>query len=410
MRDAPGISSGTVPVWLIVVSAATSAAVVMGLRQAMGFYVIPVTADLGVTREAFGLSIAFASIIWGLAAPVLGAISDHYGARLVVPAGLLATVCGLLTLQIAANDDLLLLSGVFLGLGLAGAGIGAAVGPVARAVAPEDRASAIAALGLGSAIGIVVMLPLTHLLIFRLGWKGSLSVLAGVMLAALPLALLVKDRPEPAPSRNGEDFVTALSQAFAHPSFWLINASFLICGFHVTFFGTYLPSFVADLGLPASAAVMALVMVGLGNLVGTYAAGECARIMPTRAALRMVYLGRVLVFLGFVLLPITSTTIIVLSGLLGFLWLSTVPLTSMQVLNIYGTRWTTMLFGVVFFSHQVGAFLGSWLGGLIFDRFKSYDVMWWFSIGLALLAALLQSPIAERPAEDKPLDREPQGA
>jgi predicted MFS family arabinose efflux permease len=400
MKNATLTSSATSkpPTWLIVLAAATSAAVVTGVRQVMGLYVRPVTGDLGVTREAFGLSIAFANIVWGVTAPIFGAITDHYGSRIVIVGGLLATAAGLLTLEIATTADLLMLSGLLLGLGSAGAGIGAAVGIVARSSAPENQASAIAMIGLGSAIGIVVALPVVHLMIDDIGWKSSLSVLAIIVLAVLPLALSTKDEPAPEAKKAKPDFVTALSAACAHPTFWLINVSFLICGFHVTFFSTYLPAFVADQGLPTRIAVIALVLVGLGNLLGTYLAGRLPKVMPIRTGLSAIYIARAAIFLGFIFLPMTGATIILLSALLGLLWLSTVPLTSTLILNIYGSEWTTMLFGVAFFSHQVGAFMGGWLGGLIFDRTKSYDMLWWVSVGLGVLAALLQWRIEERPA------------
>ncbi|MGE0024510.1 MAG: MFS transporter [Hyphomicrobium sp.] len=409
MKDAALSSApGTSPAWLVVLAAAISAAAVMGIWQTMGLYVRPITAGPGPGREAFGLSIAFAHIIWGVSAPVIGAVADRYGSRIVITMGLLATAVGLITLRSAASQDLLLLAGVFLGLGLAGAGIGAAVGAVARSAPPEEQSSAIAALGLGSAIGIIAVLPITHLLIDEIGWRNSLSVLAAAVLIVVPLVLATRDRPRLASDRSGDDFVAALSTAFASPSFWLINAGFFVCGFHVTFFATYLPSFVGDLGLPDGDAVLALMLVGLGNLAGIVLAGKCGRIMPLRTGLSLIYLGRALVFLGFLYLPLTGMTVILLSGLLGVLWLSTVPLTSTLVVNLYGTRWATMLFGVVFFSHQVGAAAGGWLGGMVFDQFKSYDIMWWVSVGLGLFAALLQVPIKESSAHRPALfgDRE----
>ncbi len=390
------------PAWLVILAAAISAAVVTGVRQVMGLYVRPVTGDLGVSREAFGLSIAFANIVWGVTAPIFGAITDHYGSRTVIVGGLLATAAGLLTLEMATTADLLMLSGLLLGLGSAGAGIAAAVGIVARSSEPENQASAIAAIGLGSAIGIVVALPIVHLLIDDIGWKGSLSVLAAVVIAVLPLALAIGKEPAPETTKAKPDFVAALSQACTHPSFWLINISFLICGFHVTFFGTYLPSFVADQGLPTRIAVIALVLVGLGNLLGTYLAGRLPKVMPIRMGLGVVYIARAAIFLGFIFLPMTGATVILLSALLGLLWLSTVPLTSTLILKRDGSEWTTMLFGVVFFSHQVGAFMGGWLGGLIFYRTKSYDMLWWVSAGLGVLAALLQWRIEEQPAKRPP--------
>ena len=201
----------------------------------------------------------------------------------------------------------------------------------------------------------------------------------------------------------------ALSEAFAHPSFWLLNAGFFVCGFHVVFYGTHLPAYVADLGIKdvtipwpgggfqMNTAVLALVLVGLGNLFGTYIAGQWGKVHSKRLGLSTIYFGRAIIFLGFLSLPINATTILIFSGALGLLWLSTVPLTSTLVATFFGPNWMTMLYGIVFFSHQVGSFLGVWLGGVVYDRFKSYDAMWWISVALGIFAALIHLPIREAP-------------
>lgn len=389
----------TMPLWVIVLAAATVAGIGMGVRQVMGLYLKPVTTDLGLGREAFGLAIALANIVWGVAAPFTGAVSDKYGTGRVVVMGALATSIGIYLLYAATSDVDLLISGVFLGLGVAGAGVNATVGAVGRAATPETRTSAIAAIGMGSGIGILIALPYTHVLIEQLGWKTSLLVLSATALLILPLAWPLSGRPPENRIDAPQGLGDALREAFRHPSFWLLNAGFFVCGFHVVFYGVHLPAYVADQGLPNDVAVWALMLVGLGNLAGTYIAGQWGRTRSKRLGLSVIYAGRALIFLGFLYLPITATTILVLSAALGLLWLSTIPLTSGLVATFFGPRWMTMLYGIVFFSHQVGSFLGVWLGGYFFDRLKSYDAMWWISVALGLFAALVHLPIRERPVE-----------
>lgn len=384
------------PAWAIILAAAAIAAVGMGLRQVMGLYLKPLSETLGFGREVFALAIAIANIVWGLAAPIMGALSDSYGSGRVVVFGAVMTTAGLLLLYLAQSELHLMVSGVLLGFGVAGSGINAMVGAVARAVAPEVRTRAIAMIGMGSGIGMLIALPYTHLLMAAMGWQSSLLVLAATAAAMLPLAAVVRGKPHEIHGEPAQGLVAALREAFSYPSFWLLNASFFVCGFHVVFYGIHLPAYVADKGFDPSVAVAALTVVGLGNLLGTYLAGEWGRRLPKRYGLSLIYLGRSVVFLGFLALPITPVTIIALSAVLGVLWLSTVPLTSALVATFFGARWMTMLYGFVFLSHQVGSFLGAWLGGYLFDRLNSYDAMWWISVGLGLLAAAVSWPIRER--------------
>jgi predicted MFS family arabinose efflux permease len=399
-----GVSAPTVansqralPLWVIVLAGAAIAGIGMGLRQVMGLYLKPVTEHLGLGREAFGLAMAIANIVWGLAAPFTGAISDMYGTGRVVVFGALCTAVGLYAMYAANSDIDLFMSGILLGFGVAGAGVNAMVGAVGRAAPPEQRTVAISVLGMGSGIGVFLALPYTHLFMELLGWQSSLIVLAGTAITMLPLAYFVRVPRTAAPLTKPQGLREALAEAFAHPSFWLLNAGFFVCGFHVVFYGVHLPAYVADLGLGNEVAVTALTVVGVGNLVGTYLAGQSSRIIEKRIGLSLIYLGRAAVFAGFLFLPIDGTTIILLSATLGLLWLSTVPLTSGLVATFFGPTWMTMLYGIVFFSHQVGSFLGVWMAGVLYDATKSYDAMWWISVGLGLFAALVHWPIKERP-------------
>ncbi|MEZ5899630.1 MAG: MFS transporter [Hyphomicrobiaceae bacterium] len=385
--------------WLAVVAAASIAAIAMGLRQVMGLYLKPISMDLGLGRQVFSLAIAIANLVWGIAAPFVGAASDRYGAWLVAVMGGVTTAIGLYLTYAAHSETMLLVAGVFLGLGVAGAGVNAMVGAAARAAPVELRTQAIAMLGMGSGVGILIALPYAHVLIEELGWKSSLIVLLFTALTILPLAYLISGQPHRhVTGAASQSLREALKQAFRLPSYWLLNAGFFVCGFHVAFFSTHLPAYVADQGLAPGVAVTALTVVGLGNLAGTWAAGQSARFIPKRVGLSLIYLGRAIVFLGFLFLPITPQSVIILSFALGLLWLSTIPLTSGLVGTFFGAQWMTMLYGIVFFFHQIGSFLGAWSAGFLFDVTKSYDIMWWISLGLAVFAALIHLPIQEESA------------
>jgi predicted MFS family arabinose efflux permease len=396
-----------VPVWVIVLACACVAGLGMGLRQVVGLYQKPLTETLGIGREVFSISIAIANIVWGVAAPFAGGVSDKYGTGRVVLFGAICTAIGLYLMYAATSDVHLFVSGLFLGLGVAGAGVNAMVGAVARAAPPEQRAAMIAKLGMGSGIGVLIAVPYTHLLMELLGWQHSILVLAATTALLLPLAWAISSAPTGASTLTGQKKQTlgaALAEAFRYPSFWLLNAGFFVCGFHVVFYGAHLPAYVADKGLGGWVAVWSLVVVGLGNLIGTYLAGQWGKVLPKRWGLCLIYFGRSVVFLGFLFLPITATTVIVLSGLLGLFWLSTVPLTSSLVATFFGPTWMSMLYGIVFFSHQVGSFLGVWMAGRVFDLTQSYDIMWWVSVALGVFAALVHMPIKEAQVPREPAD------
>jgi predicted MFS family arabinose efflux permease len=237
-----------------------------------------------------------------------------------------------------------------------------------------------------------------HLLIEWVGWHASLLWLVALTAAMILLAIPISGKPQPVAGIDRQQTLKeALAEAFAHPSFWLLTAGFFVCGFHVAFIMVHLPAFAVDRGLPSWVGPVALSVVGIANIIGTYLAGQSGKYIEKRMGLSLIYLGRSLIFVGFLLLPLTPVTIIVLCGLLGLLWLATVPLTSGLVATFFGTQWMSMLFGIVFLSHQVGSFLGVWLAGRLFDMTGSYTTMWWLSIGMGLLAALLNWPIAEKP-------------
>jgi len=386
------------PLWIVVLAAGLIVGIAMGLRQVMGLYLNPMTTELGIGREPFSLAMAVANLVWGLAAVPLGAIADRFGTARVLVVGALCTMAGLWLMYTAQTGHDLIVSGVLLGIGIGGTGVTALVGAVGRAAPPEKRPQAIASLGMAAGVGVFLAFPYVHLVIEAIGWKQSLLVVIATMGLILPLAGILAGKPQPMTGiGRGQTLSEAFSEALVHPSFWLLVLGFFVCGFHIAFYSVHLPAFVADAGLPGSVAVTALTAVGIANIVGTYVAGQSAKWLPKRYGLSIIYFTRCFAFLGLLFLPINAATVIGVSILLGLVWLSTVPLTSAMVATFFGPQWMSMLFGFVFLSHQIGSFTGLWLAGVLYDQTKSYDMMWWISIGLGLFAALVHLPIRERP-------------
>ena len=386
------------PAWLVLLAAGTIVAMAMGLRQVMGLYLKPVTLDLGIGREPFSDAMAWANLLWGVAAIFAGGVADKLGVGRVVVVCAICTIFGLLAMMSATSPGWLYLSGVLTGLGVAGTSVSALVGAVGRAVPPEKRLAAIASLGMAAGIGQLIMFPLAHVLIEYTGWKTSLGILAGIAGLMIPLAWPVAGVPAPlAANVKSQTLMEAVREAAAVPSFWLLTIGFFVCGFHLAFYGVHLPAFVSDKGLPSWVGVYALMAVAITNIFGTYMSGQSGRWVEKRVGLSFIYLMRIVPFIGILYLPLTPFTVILLSGILGLFWLSTVPLTSGLVGLFFGTQWMSMLYGFVFLSHQLGSYAGLRLAGYTYELTKSYDLMWWISIALALAAAIIHLPIRERP-------------
>jgi predicted MFS family arabinose efflux permease len=389
--------------WLIILAAGTILAINMGIRQTFGLYLKPVTQDLQVSREVFALSIALLNLLWGFGSPFAGALSDKFGVLWVVLTGAALYVVGLIVMATSSGESGLIVSGVLIGLGVAGSGISAVLGVVGRAAPPEKRQLALSLTSMGSAIGQFAALPYVHLLIDGAGWVTSLFVLAMTAAVMAPLgfalARAIPSAVSPAAGAAAEQRMgAALAEALQHPSFLLLTAGFFVCGFQLAAVGVHLPAYLSDKGFDPSLAVIALTVVGLMNIAGTYLCGRAGEIMPKRIALTLIYLGRGVIFLALLYIPLTETRVVLYAAILGFLWLGTVPLTSGLIVTFFGPRWLSTLYGIVFLSHQVGSFLGAWLGGWFFDRYQSYDMLWWASIGVSLMAAVMHLPIRETPS------------
>lgn len=393
----PLIAPRHLPLALIIFSGALILLVNMGARQSFGFFLPPLSQKLGIGREAVGFAMGLVNLFWGLGSPVAGAIADRYGAGRVIIGGALMYTVGVYLLTQAGTATELAWTGVLIGCGISASGFSAVLGAVGRAAPPEKRQMALALASMGSAVGQFIALPYTHALIAGLGWSAALVALAATLLVMLPLSWCLSGPPRSVGTGPRQPLGDALREAFAHRGFWLLTTGFFVCGFHLAFVVTHLPAYFSDLGLPSWTAVAALATVGLTNVVGTFSTGKLGQLYEKRAVLSFIYLGRSLVFLAIIFVPLTPVTAIILFGALGFLWLSTVPLTSGLVATFFGPTWMSMLYGFVFISHQLGGFMGAWIGGLLYDVYGSYAIMWWMSVALGIGSALIHWPIVERP-------------
>lgn len=382
---------------IVLVCGALVLSISLGVRHAFGLFLAPMSLDLGWGRETFALAIAVQNLVWGLAQPFTGRLADRYGAGWVVFTGALLYVAGLYTMSHAHTElGLLISAGVVVGIGLSGTTFPVVFGVVSRALPPEARSWAMGvAMSVGS-LGQFVLLPGSDALISGLGWSEALLWLGALSLLMLPLSgALMEERSDIAvqalPLRQ------ILDEALRHRGFWLLSFGFFVCGFQVVFIATHLPAFLTDGGLSASAGAMALALIGLFNIAGSLLAGFWGGFFPKPILLSGIYTGRLFVIAIFLVFPLSAWSAYVFAIAMGLLWLSTVPLTNGTVATIFGVGNMSMLGGVVFLFHQLGAFLGGWLGGRLYDATGSYDSVWMIAMGLSVIAALLNLPIKERP-------------
>ena len=384
-------------IWIVIACAGAIMCISAGARQTLGLFLAPISLEHGFGRETFALGMGIMNLIFGLGSPFAGAISDRYGAGRVVAAGALVYAAGLMAMTLSGDGEQLLLGGTLLGLGMSATGATVILGTVGRAVPAEQRSRALGLVAMFGSTGQFLALPSTHLLIDGFGWVAALTVLAAAALLVAPLAAGIAGRPTSADAGEAQSVGEALGEARQTRSFWLLGAGFFVCGFHVAFVAIHFPAFLSDQGLAAWVGAAALTVIGVGNMLGSYVWGALGGHYPKKAMLSLLYLLRAALFLMLLLLPLNAGVVLAFSAIMGFLWLGTVPLTSALVGHIFGTRYMSMLFGIVFLSHQCGAFLGAWLAGYSYDALGSYDAMWWLSIALGLGSALLHWPIEERP-------------
>ncbi len=368
----------------------------MGIRHGFGLWLQPITMDRGWTRETFALALAVQNLSWGLAGPVAGGLADRYGALRVLVVGALLYSLGLV-LMASATSGLAFLGGAGVVLGMAQSGTTYAVvyGVIARQVAAEKRSWAMGITAAAGSFGQFLMVPVEIGLIDHWGWQSSLFLLACGALAIVPLAFGLREPPAAAAGGPRQSMGAALREAFGNRSFALLTAGYFVCGFQVVFIGVHMPSYLKDHGLKPQVAAIALALIGLFNIFGTYAAGSLGQRMPKRYILSTIYALRAVVIAVFISVPLSPGSVYVFAAVMGFLWLSTVPPTNAIVAQIFGVQYMSMLGGFVFLGHQLGSFMGAWLGGRLYDATGSYDVVWWIAIALGLFAALINLPVRE---------------
>ena len=368
----------------------------MGIRHGFGLWLQPITLERGWTRETFAFALAIQNLAWGLCGPVAGGLADRFGAARVLAVGAVFYAAGLATMAAATSGaGFMAGTGVLIGMAQAGTTYAVIYGVIARNVAPEKRSWAMGVAAAAGSFGQFLMMPLDFWLIANFGWQNALFALACLVLAIVPLSWGLKESPRAVLPGAQQSTMGALREAFGYPSFLLLTAGYFVCGFQLAFIGVHMPSYLKDGGLSPQVATTALALVGLFNIIGTYSVGVLGERLPKRHILATIYALRALAIVIFVSLPLSPTSVYIFSASMGLLWLSTVPPTNAIVAQIFGVRFMGMLSGLVFLSHQVGSFMGVWLGGRLYDATGSYAVVWWLSVALGLFAAVVNLPVRE---------------
>ena len=391
---------------VIVLGGCLIAMLAFGPRSALGFFLTPLSATHGWGRDIYALAIAVQSLLYGAAQPFAGALADRFGAQRVIIAGALSYALGLLLMAHATSPAMLYLSaGVLVGFGLSGCSFNLVITSIAKVVPESWRSMVFGAGTAAGSFGQFLFSPLGVGLIDAYGWQAALEIFAGLLLLIIPLALMVaKPRSEPTRAAAGsfgglatQTYKQALAEALQHRSYVLLVLGFFTCGFQLGFVTVHLPSYLIDRGLSAQVGGWTLGLIGLFNIIGAMTSGWLGSRVPKRYILSFIYFSRALAVIALVTLPASPTVALIYGAVTGLLWLSSVPPTSGLVAVMFGTRWLAMLFGVAFFSHQVGGFLGVYLGGIIYVRTGSYDIVWWLGVMFGVLSGLINLPIIEKP-------------
>ncbi len=387
---------------IVIICSALAIMITMGTRQSFGLFLPPMTADLGIGRETFSLAVAISNIMFGL--PLVAIIADKIGAHWAVMAGGLFYGFGLYFLSWTTQPSGLYLNlGILVGLALSAASFTVVLGAVAQVVPPERRSQAFGLVTAAGSFGMFAVVPGAQWLLTNYGWQSSFRILAIFvgLIVLLSVGFPGKLKAEAQSNFNQADqsdsLMRTLSKARQHSGYWLLTAGFFVCGFHVAFIATHLPAFVTDQGISPAVAANALALVGLFNMVGSYLFGLLGDHYRKKILLSVLYFSRAAVISLFLIIPVTEMSTLIFGGVIGFLWLATVPLTSGLVAHIFGSRYLSTLYGFVFFSHQIGSFLGVWLGGRVYDLTGSYTQIWIAAVILGCFAGLVHLPITDTP-------------
>ncbi|MEY2780614.1 MAG: hypothetical protein RL307_318 [Pseudomonadota bacterium] len=384
--------------WQVLICGALIVTLAMGIRHGFGLWLQPITSDRGWLREDFSMAIAVQNITWGLAGIFSGMLSDRFGAFRVIVVCAIAYALGLAGMAQSTSPQVFsLTAGVLVGMAQAGTTYAVVYGVIGRNINADKRSWAMGVTAAAGSFGQFLMVPTEGWLIAHLGWDTALWALAAMALVAVPLAFGLKENMQVISTVTQRQSIgSALREAFGYRSFQLLMAGYFVCGFQVVFIGVHLPSYLKDLGQEPQVASTALALVGLFNVFGTYIAGWAGQRLSKPRILSFIYTMRSLVIVCFLLAPVGPVSVYVFSAAMGLLWLSTVPPTNATIAQIFGVAHLSMLGGFVFFSHQVGSFMGVWLGGLLYDKTGSYDIVWYLSIALGVFAAIVNWPVKEQ--------------
>lgn len=367
-----------------------------GFSASFGVFLRPMSADLGWGREVFSLSVAVQALFWGIAQPVAGMVADRYGTARVLAFGAIFAALGFYLRGSVINPDVFVLSGVIVGIGTGACSFPIVIVALGKVVSAKRRSFVM---GLGTAaasLGMFAAAPISLAMIARFGWQQSIVLISLSFLAILPFLVFVARISAPtASAKSVREFSTAIKNAFQDRSYLCLFFGFFVCGFHVSFIQTHLPAYVIDLGLAARVGGWSIALIGLFNIAGSFLSGWSGQVYSKKIVLSGIYFTRAIVITAFILAPISPGNVYVFSAVMGLLWLSTVPLTTGLVAHTQGLTFLSTLAGLVFFSHQVGAFIGAWLGGRIYDANQDYTAMWWTAVALGVAAALIHLPIRE---------------
>lgn len=388
--------------WVLLLVSAVILTLCMGLRQGLGLFLKPVTADLGISVSAFSFALALQSMVWGASQPLIGMLADRYGTRPVLMATALVYAGGLLTMSMAGGAVAFDLGGGFLiGIGIAGTGFGVLVGVVARAVPAHRQSQAVGTVAALGSLGTFFLPPIGQALMDAHGWRTALAAYAGIAVCMALLALFIVRPDAPGKTSSAAEDTQSLGEvlraAVRHPGYVAMTAAFFACGFQLVFITTHLPSYLAFCGLPPGVGASALAVIGLCNTVGTYIVGLLGARYSQKRLLALVYMIRTLSIALYLAVPVTPGSTLAFAAVMGLLWLSVAPLVSGLIGRMFGLKHFSTLYGIVFFSHQLGSFCGAMLGGVVFDLTGSYSVAWMALIAIGVLAASLQWPMDDRP-------------
>lgn len=374
----------------------------MGIRHGFGLWLQPITQAQGWGRQEFAFAMAIQNLAWGFMGIFAGMVADRFGAFRVIAIGALIYGAGLLGMAWSTDPWVFaLFTGVIIGTAQAGTTYAVIYGVIGRNVPAERRSWAMGVAAAAGSFGQFLMVPVEGLLISQMGWQTALIILAAAAMLIIPLAWGLREPAlnTPGQVKRNQTIAQALKEAFKYPSFQLLMAGYFVCGFQVVFIGVHMPSYLKDQGLAPQVASYALALIGLFNVFGTYAAGALGQKMAKKKILAFIYATRSVAIVLFLLAPLTPMSVYIFSAVMGLLWLSTVPPTNAAVAQIFGVAHLSMLSGFIFFSHQIGSFMGVWLGGYLYDKTGSYDIVWYLAIALGVFAALVNLPVRESPIQ-----------